>query len=132
MQITNPASFLPKVVLIASKSNVNANSLATTTLDYAAGISASNSFPLFGRITRNNGTLSLLVFTIRLNSNVLKAVAAASTLLLGATTDALIVPLNSVETPSVVSITGGYDVNVTTINGSSGGIDISIYGLQVS
>lgn len=126
------SSSLPKLVLIASATGIDANSLATTNLTFPQGMSAGNTIPLFAKITRNTGTITLLVCTIRLNAVSLKAIAAVTTALLGATANYLTIPLNSDLAAQAIPITSNYDVVVNTINGGASTIDVSIWGYQMS
>ncbi len=134
IQVTLPS--VPNIgqnpfILIAKGTNIDGNTLAATTLTYQSNFNASNTLPLFAKITRKSGTVLLLVFTIRLNSNILASCAAIFTALLGSGGDFLTTSLTNNIGATVTSVSSNYDVNVTTINGSAATFDLEIYGIKL-
>ncbi len=118
--------------LIASAVNIDGNSLATTTLNWNNGASAANTLPMYARIVRRTGTITLLVASLRLNSNIIQPITAIQSALLGSGNDPVIYPLSSLVSVTTVPIAGNWDLVVNTINGSSTTIDVSIYGLKIA
>lgn len=136
MILSNPFSLSSSqfpLIVIANKTGIDANALATTTLDYRNGATAANSIPLFARVTRASGTMLLLVFSIRLNAAILHAVAAPVSALMGGSGENLLLPLNSTTASlTVPNATGNYDVVVGTVNGTASTLNIEIYGIKIS
>ena len=120
-----------QVYLIAAARDVDANSLATTTLGWQNGLNASNTLSLYARVLRKTGTLSLLVASIRLNSVIIQPISAIQSALLGAGANPLIYPLSSAVSVTIVPIAGDWDIVVGTMNGTASTIDIEIYGIKI-
>lgn len=125
-----PSSIQP--YLIANAIGVDANTLATTSLNWIAGMSAANTFPLFMRVYRATGTLALLVATLKLNSVVIQTIAAAEALVLAATSSALQYPISSAVAVQPIPIAGNYQITVGTINGAGATISIELWGFKTS
>ncbi len=133
MIVTNPPVVSPiQPYLLANAIGVNANVLATTTLTWATGMNAANTCPMFARIYRVTGTLSLLIGTLLLNSVVIQTVAAAESLVLAATSSALHYPISSAVAVQVVPTAGNYQFTVGTINGGASTITIEVYGIKTA
>lgn len=118
--------------LIANAIGVDANALATTALNYAAGMTAANTFPLCMRIYRVTGTLALLVGSLKLNNVVIQPVLAAEAAVLAATSSALHYPISSTVAVQPVPVAGSYAFTVATINGGASTITVEVWGLRIS
>lgn len=134
MNVQNPPGPVSPIqpYLLANAIGVDSNSLATTTLNWANGLSAANTFPLFVRVYRVTGTISLLVASIKLNSVIIANVLATEAAQLAATTSALQYPLSSTVSVTPMPIAGNYQITVGTINGGASTISIEIYGFKIS
>ena len=131
MQITAPSTVSSsQFYLLASAQNVDANSVATTALNWQNGASAGNSIPMVGRVFRRTGTLSLLVATLRLNSTIIQPISAVSSALLGAAANPLNFLLDTNVSATVFPLAGNWDINVTTFNGSAATVDVEIWGFK--
>lgn len=134
MNVTNPST-VPSTIqpyLIANAIGVDANTLATTTLNFAPGMSAANTIPLCIRIYRVTGTLALMIGALKLNNITLQAVLAAESAVLAATSSALQYPISSTVAVQPVPIAGSYAFTVGTINGAGSTISIEVYGIKTS
>lgn len=134
MIVSNPPGpvSLNQAYLLAVARNVDANTLATTALSWQNGMSAATTFPMYARITRKTGTLSLMVASLRLNSVIVQPISAVQSALLGAASDPLLYPLSSAISVTIVPITGNWDIVIGTINGSGATLDCEIWGLVIS
>lgn len=134
MIINNPPA-APSAIqpyLIANAVGVDANALATTSLNWAAGMTAANTFPLCIRIYRSTGTLALLIGSLKLNNVVIQAVLAAEAAVLAATSSALHYPISSTVAVQPVPTTGSYAFTVGTINGAAATLLIEVWGFKTS
>lgn len=133
MTVTNPPTVSPvQSYLIASALSVNSNTLATTTLNWATGMTAANTLPMFAQIFRRTGTLSLLIGSLRLNAVIIQPVSALQAALLGSGADPLIFPLGTTTSATIVPVSGNWDFVVGTINGGASTIDVLVYGLKIA
>lgn len=128
---TNPGSIY-QFYIIAAARGVAANSLATTTLTWLNGASASNTIPMTARVLGKSGTLALMIASIQLNSVAIQPVTAASSALMGSGADPLVFPLGTTTSASVVPASGNWAVVVSTINGTSASIDVEVWGIRTS
>lgn len=134
ISVANPPGPVSSIqpYLIAFVRGVNANSLATTTMNWNGSNGAGNTFPLFARVLGKSGTLALLVANIRLNGVVIQPITALNSALLGAGTDPITYVLNTTTSASIIPASGNWDIVVGTINGSAATIDVEIYGWRIS
>lgn len=134
MNVSNPPGPIgtAESYLIASLAGINANSAATTTLNWAPGLTAANTLPLFARVSVATGTLSLMVASIRLNTVVVQPFSAANSVLLGSGTDPVNFPISSAVSTTVIPASGNWDLTVGTINGTAATVNVSIYGLKIA
>lgn len=134
MIVNNPPGpvSVNQVYLLAAARDVNANSLATTTLSWQNGMSAATTLPMYARITRKTGTLSLMTASLRLNSVIVQPISAVQSALLGAGSDPLVYPLSSAVSVTIVPISGNWDIVVGTINGSGATLDCELFGLKIA
>lgn len=133
MNVINPpivSSVQP--YLLANAVGVDANSLATTSLNWIGTMNAANTFPLFARIYRVTGTMALLIATLKLNSIVIATILAAESAQLAATTSALQYPLSSTVSVTPMPVAGNYQLTVGTINGSGATITVEVWGFKIS
>lgn len=128
--VTSPSSVQP--YLIANAIGVDANALATTTLNYVGSMTAANTVPLFMRVYRVTGTLALLVGSLKLNSVVMQAVLAAESVVLAATSSVLHYPISSTVAVQPVPTVGSYAFTVGTVNGAPSTVTVEIWGLRIS
>lgn len=108
--------------LIASKEGVNGNSLATTVLDLASGITRANVVPSFAVYRRASGNITALQAKVE-DSN--GEIANNNQINVG-TSSSLIRKI--VIDNSYLSTTGDYSVIVTNANGSACTFDVELYG----
>lgn len=131
MQISAPSSVSSsQFYLLASARDVDANAIATTTLNWQNGASAANSTPIMGKIFRKTGTLSLMVGALRLNATIIQPVSAVQSALLGAGANPINYLLDTNTSVTVLPIVGNWDVNLTTPNGTASSIDVEIWGFK--
>lgn len=134
MNVTNPSN-VPSAIqpyLIANAVGVDANSLATTTLNYIGSMTAANTLPLCMRIYRVTGTLALMIGSLKLNNVVIQAVLAAESAVLAATSSALHYPISSTVAVQPIPVAGSYAFTVGTINGGASTITVEVWGLRIS
>lgn len=115
--------------LLAFARGVDANSLATTTLGWANGMTAATTLPMFARVKRVTGTLSLMVASLRLNTTIIQPITALQSALMGAAASPLNFALDTTTSATVVPGTGNWDIIVGTINGGAATIDVEIWGI---
>lgn len=118
--------------LIAVARGVDANSIATTTMSWLSGSSAANTIPMVARVFRRTGTLSLMVGSLRLNSTIIQPLSAASSALLGAGSDPTQFQLDTTTSTTAMPVTGNWDINITTFNGTASTVDAEIWGFRTS
>lgn len=131
MQIINPPVLGLQYYLIAVARGVNANSVASTVLSWQGGASAANTLPCVARVLGKSGTLSLMIAALRLNSVIIQPISAASSALLGSAADPITFPLGTTTSAAVTPLSGNWDINVTTFNGTSSTVDVEIYGIRL-
>lgn len=131
MNVSNPPGPVStqQFYLIASAVGVDANSLATTTMNWSAAFTAANTLPMYARLKRATGTLSLLVGSIRLNATIIQPVTALQAALVGATSSTLNFTLDTTTSATNIPAAGNWDVVVGTINGSAATITVEIWGV---
>lgn len=133
MILTNLPTVSPiQSYLLASALGADANSLATTTLNWTIGMNAANTIPLYAQVFRRTGTLSLMVATLRLNTVIIQPIAALTAALLGAGADPIGFSLDTTTSTTVIPVAGNWDLTVGTINGTAATIDVMIYGLKIA
>lgn len=115
--------------LLAFARGVDVNSLATTTLTWANGMTAATTLPMFGRVKRITGTLALMVASLRLNTTIIQPITALQSALMGAAASPLNFALDTTTSATVVPGTGNWDIIVGTINGGAATIDVEIWGI---
>lgn len=115
--------------LLAFARGVDANSLATTALTWANGMTAATTLPMFARVKRVTGTLSLMVASLRLNTTIIQPITALQSALMGAAASPLNFALDTTTSATVVPGTGNWDIIVGTINGGAATIDVEIWGI---
>lgn len=131
MPLEVPATVSPnQFYLIASARSIDANSLATTTLTWAAFMSAANTIPLIARLYRKTGTVSLLVGTLALNGTTIQSIPALTSTLLGAAADPLNLLLSTNTSASIVPISGNWAFTVGTVNGTPSTVDVEVWGFK--
>lgn len=131
MNVSNPPGPVStnQPYLLAFARGVDANSLATTTLTWANNMNAATTLPMFARVKRITGTLSLMIGSIRLNAVIIQAVSAVQSALMGAAANPLNFTLDTTTSATVVPATGNWDMVVGTINGGASTIDVEIWGI---
>lgn len=132
MQLETPsAASSNQFYLLAAARGLDSNALATTTLTWQNGATAGISIPIVSRITRKSGTLALMVGSLRLNSTIVQAVSAASSLLMGAGADPVQFLLNTNTSATVIPLSGNWDFVVGTINAGVSTIDVEVWGFII-
>lgn len=133
MRLEVPSNASPnQFYLLASGSGIDANSLATTTLIWQGGATAANSIPVLARITRQTGTLALMVGSLRLNTTIVQAISAGSSALMGAAADPIQFMLDTNTSVTVVPLSGNWDLVVGTINAGAATIRIEVWGYRIA
>lgn len=134
MIVSNPPGPVSSVqsYLLASVLGANANGLATTTLNWANGMSAANTIPLYAQVFRRSGTLSLMVATLRLNTVIVQPISALNAALLGAGADPIGYSLDTTTSATVIPVAGNWDLTVGTINGGAATVDVFVFGLKIA
>ena len=114
--------------LIASKTGVDGNTLATTNLTNITGLTPATTLATFAVIKYATGTYTLGVIRVKSNATtVLSGLIALSGLASGKPVTATI----PVATGLLNDGTGSYSVEVTTINGSGATFDIYLFGIKL-
>ncbi len=131
MDLTNPPGPVStnQPYLLAFGRGVDANALATTTLTWTNNMSALTTLPMFARVKRVTGTLSLMVASLRLNTTVIQPITALQSALMGAAANPLNFALDTTTSATVVPGTGNWDIIVGTINGGAATVDVEIWGI---
>lgn len=125
IRLDSNSSDLSIVKKIATVTNVNGNSLASTTIALLGGFSLSNYCPIMGTIIYRTGTYTL---------GIAKVVSGASDL-----TGLIVLNGLSSTAPVIFSIstvgglldtTGNLGITIATVNGTAATFDIAIYGIK--
>ncbi len=87
---------------------------------------------MVARVYRKTGTLSLMIGTLRLNSTIIQPLSAASSVLLGSGADPTQFLLDTTTSTTAMPISGNWDINITTFNGTASTIDAEIWGFRTS
>lgn len=117
---------------IASIVGMDANALATTTLNWVAGLNAGNTMPMFVQISRLTGTLSLMIATLNLSATIIQPISAASSVLLGSSSSPVQFSLDTTTSTTAFPNSGNWSVVIGTINGSGATISVTVWGLKTS
>lgn len=108
---------------------IDANTLATTSLPWLNNMSAATTLPMYARIKRVTGTLSLLIASLRLNTTIIQPITALQSALMGAAASPITFALDTTTSATVIPSAGNWDLVVGTINGGAATISVEIFGI---
>lgn len=120
---TTIADNLGTMQLIASKTGVAGNALASTALDFVSGISLATHSPLVAVIKYTSGTLGISVLRIKTDGGYLIAVTALAGL---TSTDNNYM----MQLAGVVRNTGNISAEITTAGLGASAIEVYVYGIK--
>lgn len=130
MDILNPSGPVStnQLYLLAS-GVIDANTLATTSLSWLSSMTAATTLPMYARVRRVTGTLSLLIASLRLNSTIIQPITALQSALMGAAASPITFALDTTTSATVIPSAGNWDLVVGTINGGAATISVEIFGI---
>lgn len=120
---TTIADNLGTMQLIASKTGVAGNALASTALDFVSGISLGTHTPLIAIVKFSSGTLGISVARIKTDAGYLVAATPLATLTSADNN-------YPVQLLGAVRNTGNVSIEVTTAGLSASAIAVYVYGIK--